>query len=239
VRLEAGELTIRITGTPLKRLDRAMIRRDLIAQKRFATVMKRTIVMYALICTAACTTLVYDARYDVSLSEVGRRDGAGEVKKFVHLHGHSFEDEYIRVTWTPFETQLGLILVNKTDSTQLVLWDQVSYQGTDGKPERVIHEGVDATNPVASMPPTAVAPGATLLELLEPRSHLPAATVERRRYDAPLIGVTNGTSEGEVRSRMVRGTIKVLLPIAANGTTREYFFDFSVNGTVVLAGWAS
>jgi hypothetical protein len=201
--------------------------------------MKRKLILSAMICATACTTLVYDARYDISLSAVTRRDGAGEVKKFVHLHGHSFEDEFLRVTWTPFETQLGVILVNKTNSTQSVLWDRVSYQGADGKPERVVHEGVDAANSAAPMPPTLVAPGATLLELLEPRSHLPVATVERRRYDAPLIGLTHGTSKGEVRSRMVRGTIKVLLPIAANGTTREYLFEFSVNGTVVPAGWSS
>lgn len=201
--------------------------------------MKRMLIVSALIYATACTTLVYEARYDVSLSAVQRRDAAGEVKRFDDVHGHAFEDEFIRVTWTPFETQLGLIVVNKTNSTQYVLWDQVSYEGTDGKPERVVHEGVDAANPAAPMPPRAVAPGATLLELLEPRSHLPVATVERRRYDAPLIGLTHGTSEGEVRSRMVRGRIKVLLPIAANGTTREYLFEFSVKGTVVLAGWAS
>src|SRR6266849_8812689 len=110
--------------------------------------MKRALALYAVVLSAtACTTLVYDARYDIDLSAVARRERAGEVKRFIDVHGHTFEDEFIKVTWTPFETQLGLILVNKTDSSQSVLWDEISYLGPDGKSDRVMHEGVEVANP--------------------------------------------------------------------------------------------
>jgi hypothetical protein len=199
--------------------------------------MKQMLAAFAVLCVAGCTTLVYEAKYDIDLSAVTRRESSSEVKSFPAVRGHVFEDDFIKVTWTPFEKQLGLILVNKTNSSESVLWDQVSYEGPDGKPGRVIHEGVDAANRDAPMPPSVVAPGATLLDLIEPIAHLSAVTGQKS--DRPLIPFASGTSEGEVRSRMARGTIKVLLPIVTNGTTREYLFRLSVKGTVFVAGWSS
>ena len=89
------------------------------------------------------------------------------------------------------------------------------------------------------MPPTVVIPGGTLLELIEPTAHIYWSTVYGRYDHRPLVGFTHGTSEAEVQSRMVHGTIKVLLPIETNGTIREYLFQFSVKGSVVPGGWAS
>jgi len=160
------------------------------------------------------------------------------VKRFTDVRGHTFEDEFIRITWNPFETQLGLILANKTNSSQRVIWDEISYVGPEGRSDRVIHEGVKIADRDVSMPPTVVIPGGTLLDLIEPVGHIESRTRDGR-YDKPLIGSTSGTTEAEVRSKMVHGTIRVLLPIETNGTIREYLFQFSVRGTVVLEGWSS
>jgi hypothetical protein len=176
----------------------------------------------------ACTTLVYTARYDLALSSVERHERGGETRRFTGLQGRVFEDEVVKITWTPFETQLGLILTNKTRFSQRVLWDEVTYIGPDGRADRVVHE---------SRPPSVVAGGGTLLDLLEPRAHTGARIGGTR--DAPLVGYSRGTSEGEVRSKMVRGTIKVLLPIETNGSVREYLYEFAVRGRVVLEGWSS
>jgi hypothetical protein len=131
--------------------------------------MERTLALTAVVLFAtACTTLVYTARYDIGLSAVERRERGGELKRFADVHGHTFEDELVRITWTPLETQLGLILVNKTDSSQRVIWDDIRYTGPDGKSDRVIHEGVKIADRGVSVPPTVVIRGGTLLELIEP-----------------------------------------------------------------------
>ena len=198
--------------------------------------MERTLALMAVVLFAtACTTLVYTARYDIGLSAVERRESGGERKQFTDVHGHTFEDEFVRITWTPLDTQLGLILVNKTDSSQRVIWDDIRYAGPDGKSDRVIHEGINIADRGLSMPPTVVIRGRTLLDLIEPTGHIDGYG----KYDRPLIGSTSGGTEAEVRSKMVHGTIKVVLPIEVNGTIREYLFQFSVGGDVVLSGWAS
>lgn len=199
----------------------------------------RTLALIAVVLVAtACTTLVYTARYDIGLSAVERRERGGELKRFTDVHGHTFEDELVRITWTPLEKQLGMILVNKTDSSQRVIWDGIRYVGPDGKSDRVIHEGVKIADRGLSMPPTVVLRGATLLELIEPTGHLDSRP-GRDNYNMPLIGSTSGGTEAEVRSKMVHGTIKVVLPIEVNGTIRVYLFQFSVGGDIVLSGWAS
>ena len=224
--------------------------------------MKRRLPLIAVILFAtACTeTLVYTARYDIGLSNVERHQRGGEVKRFADVHGHAFEDEFIKVTWSPFETQLGLILKNKMDSPQRVVWDHVRYVGPDGKPDRVIHEGVKIEdlgrfrsngakgpifpydlNPDASMPPTVVVGGGTLLDLIEPTGHIywSTITLSPGLNHKALIGYESETTERKVRSKMVHGTIKVLLPIEMDGTIREYLFQFSITGDVVVTGWAS
>jgi len=194
-----------------------------------------------LLSTTACTTLVYDARYDIDLSAVARRERGGDTKRFGDVRGHVFEDEFIKITWTPFDTQLGMILVNKSDSAQSVLWDEISYLGPDGKSDRVVHNGIEVAGAAVRMPPTVVAPHDTLLDLIEPTRHISLARygVAGGRRDMPLIGVTHGTSAAKVQSQMVHGTIQLLVPIAANGTIHEYLFQFSVKGTVAPSGWAS
>jgi len=201
--------------------------------------MERTLALIAVVLVAtACTTLVYTARYDIGLSAVERRERGDELKRFPDVHGHTFEDELVKITWTPLDTQLGLILVNKTDASQRVIWDDVRYVGPDGKFDRVIHEGVKPADRSLSMPPTVVIGRSTLLELIEPTGHIDSHP-GRDNYDRPLIGSTSGGTEAEVRSKMVHGTIKVVLPIEVNGTIREYLFQFSVGGEVVLSGWSS
>jgi hypothetical protein len=195
----------------------------------------RRAIIAAFLFAAGCTTLVYTVRYDLSLSSVERHERGGETARFTALQGHVFEDELVKITWTPFETQLGLILTNKTQSSQRVLWEEITYTGPEGRADRVVHEGI--AHPSAPMPPSIVAGGGTLLDLLEPTAHIGSRFGGTR--DAPLIGYTRGTSEGEVRSKMVHGTIKFLLPIETNGSVREYLFQFAVRGSVVLEGWSS
>ena len=171
-----------------------------------------------LVVITGCTTRVYTAHYDIDLLTVARQESGGEARRFTNLHGHTFEDEFIRITWTPFETQLGMILVNKTTAPERVIWKEVAYIDPNGRSDKVIHEGV---NP-------SVAPGDTLLDLLEPTGR-----------GAPLIGFTRGTSAGAVRAKMVHGNIEVLLPVEINGLTRNYRFRFGVKGNVVMSGWSS
>jgi len=202
--------------------------------------MKRALGLAAVaLLVPACTTLVHDARYEIGLVGVARDQRGGELKRFTDVSGHTFEDEFIRVTWTPFDTQLGLILRNKTDSTQRIVWDEISYVSLDGKSDHVVHEGVKIDDGGRiSMPPTVVLPGHTLLDLLEPVAHIHWRK-DSGRYDTPLIGYTSATTESEVRAKMAHGIIKVLLPIDTNGTIRNYLFEFRVRGSVVLRGWSS
>ena len=112
------------------------------------------------------------------------------------------------------------------------------WTGPDGKSDRIVHEGVKTADRSVSIPPTAVLPGGTLLDLIEPIEHIHSRAGDGT-YDDPLIDHTSGTSEGHVRSQMVHGTIKVFLPIDTNGRIREYLFQFSIRGSVFLSGWSS
>jgi hypothetical protein len=181
----------------------------------------------------ACTTLVYHALYDVDLT-TARRQLRGEPAQRLDANGHRFDDGSIRIIWTPTELQLGMVLVNKTNSPLRVLWDEVRFIGPDGKVDRVVHEAGTAQG--ATPLPAFVAAGATLLDFIEPASHVRSLITHG---DAPLIGSTSGSSEAEVRSKMIRGTMEVVLPIEINGAVREYIFTMKIRGSVALSGWAS
>lgn len=134
-----------------------------------------------------------------------------------------FEDDRIRIAWQPGVSQLGFALINKTDSSVRVLWDDASYVDVQGRTDRVMHQGIKFADRSASMPPTSIMHGATLDDVIAPVSNV----YWRQGY--------GGGDVGGWQSRPLltaapaaNSTIKVLLPIESNGKVTEYVFIFGV-----------
>ena len=87
-----------------------------------------------------------------------------------------------------------------------------------------MHQGVKFADRSASMPPTSIVHGATLDDLVAPSSNV----YWREGYGSEG---GNWASKPLLNGAPDQGSVKVMLPIEANGAVREYLFDFNVRTT--------
>lgn len=167
--------------------------------------------------------------YQYTLDLVERQERGSERESSLPSGPNEFEDDLIRITWTPGVTQLEFALTNKTDSSLRVLWDDASYVSPDGTADRIMHRGVKFTGRSASMPPTLVVYGSTLEDLIAPVSNV-SWREGFSRHD------TGGwESKPLLTPGYDTGSVKVLLPLESEGRIYEYIFNFDVAATTVTA----
>jgi|GEM_PF-1188262 len=192
-------------------------------------------------CATAPATQQPVTTYSLSLTDIERqqRGGGGETQQFHPTATNTFEDETIRIEWQPQESQFQFTLTNKTGASERVLWDDASFVGPDGKTDRIMHQGVKFADRSGSMPPTLIIHGATLDDLIAPVSNV-YWREGYGTYDAggwqsrPLL--TGSPSATDARTDR---SIRILLPIEANGVVREYLFDFAIGTTIGTAATPS
>jgi len=141
-----------------------------------------------------------------------------------------FSDDRLTVNWQFNGSSVGLILTNKSDATLRVIWDDAAYIH-NGATGRVMHKGVKYIDRDQPQPPTAVAKGATLDDLLVPTDKvqywsgigwvtLPLFHVGGVIADQPLAE----------RAQNFKGDkVQILLPIESAGAVHDYLFTFFID----------
>jgi hypothetical protein len=199
----------------------------------YDTAMKRLRTLLPLLLFCACATPSQPAAprtvpYEVVLAGVEHQPRGGARQHHATSGANTFEDERIRIVWTPEASQLGFELTNKTDASMRVLWDDASFVDIHGRGDRVMHQGVKFADRATSMPPTLIVHGATLDDLVAPVTNVYWREDAGGWASKPLV------AEG----MKVTGTqqVRVLLPLESAGTVHEYLFDFAVReGTMPLS----
>jgi len=119
---------------------------------------------------------VHKGSYDMKLQKVERAKNSennyGESKivnfKEEGKSKYSYEDQMIKIVWTPVSTQFGFILDNKTNHSIKIIWDEAVYIDENGSSERVMHSGVkysESTNPQI---PTIIIKNGNVSDILIP-----------------------------------------------------------------------
>lgn len=183
------------------------------------------------------------ALYDVGLSSVESPENAkeqfGETKivKITEdkLDKYRYEDKYISITWYYLTTQLEFELVNKSDFTLKINWDDVSYVDYNGNVSRIMHKGVKYSEREQSQGSINIPKNGRLFDIIVPTSnvYLSQGFYVPTEWKHTAIFPCYYKNKSEMKKDVANGTwigrtVRVLFPIEIEGVKNDYTFEFRV-----------
>ena len=121
------------------------------------------------------------------------------------------------------DTQIGLVVHNKTNSPLTILWDESSYIDSDGQSHKAIHKGTRLLERNEAIVPTVIPTGLFLSDLIVPVSYtywrqgVPGYTSSKWKTSKLI---DEGLTKGE--------TIGVFLSTRTGQIAARYLFTFTV-----------
>jgi len=186
---------------------------------------------------SGCAT--YRADFEVRLVEV-ERSVSGGTTRFTEGIGrlgdgsrtvYLFQDELVSAFWLPDGERLEFKLVNKTDGTVRILWDEAAFVDVNGESHRVVHAGVDPEDKHLAQPPSPVVKGGKISDRIIPADKVRyVGNVKKEWRELPLFTqphASKGILKAEAR-QYVGKRVKVLLPLKIGGEEAEYLFTFEI-----------
>jgi len=187
--------------------------------------MKKLLVLIILSTLQSCLMPPTTQRFNPILESV-EHEGEG-----VH-GGMSYQDSIIQIKWTYTSTAFEFTLLNKTNKSLKVNWEESAYIDENGESNRVFHKGVKFSDRSQTQPTTVVIRGSVLSDLVAP---VDKAVYISGQYGGwvtkPLFEVNSWTTTGakEMEDKIRGKTVSILLPIVYEGRTREFIFNFKIN----------
>ena len=184
---------------------------------------------------------VHKGSYDMKLQKVERTKNSennyGESKivnfKEEGKSKYSYEDQMIKIVWTPVSTQFGFILDNKTNHSIKIIWDEAVYIDENGSSERVMHSGVkysESTNPQI---PTIIIKNGNVSDILIPVDNIYYVSGKYGGWNTQPLFTDWAYSPEElyiVTQEYIGKSVKILLPLKIEGVVNEYIFTFKFEG---------
>jgi len=143
----------------------------------------------------------------------------------------SFQDSIIQIKWNYTITAFEFTLLNKTNKSLKVIWEEASYIDENGQSNRIFHKGVKYIDRSQSQPSTTIIRGTILSDLITPVDKVSYISGTYGGWvTKPLFNVNSWSTSGskELEDKIRGKTVSILLPIAFEGRTREYIFNFLV-----------
>lgn len=136
---------------------------------------------------------------------------------------YTYEDDQIKITWTLGKSFYHFNLLNKTNYTIQLNWDNVSFVSAEGEVFRMLHSGNDFKDYTIKQIPTNIPKGAFYKDYL-----LPVNSFGEKKgvlyYDI-LDSIKNANDV--LRQKGTNTTIT--LPIIIQEVPNEYSFSFVIN----------
>lgn len=185
---------------------------------------------------SGCET--YYAVYDISLTEAmtpnNVKDSNREQRIYhidsVGIRTYCFENNTVRIIWSPSAYGVGFTIENKTDSSIKVLWDDAAFVNEVGTSYHVIHLGVTFINKRDPQSPTVIPRKGKLRDLVFPIEYI-YGDMYGGWDEAPLWPYSSGFLEKlKTQSRQFLGkSFQVMLPLSNQDVVNEYTFTFLIN----------
>lgn len=165
--------------------------------------------------------------YAIRLSSVespaDARQQFGETKvvnfKEGNISKYRYSDDYIDIVWFVSSKHFNFELINKSNHTIKINWDDVSYVDVNGKTGRVMHAGVKYIDRNSSQPATSIPKKAKISDLLLPTDNV---------YLIP--GQYGGWNEKDlISSKDVGKKMIILMPIVIHNIQNDYIFEFKID----------
>ena len=176
--------------------------------------------------------------YDVGLSEVERPADAtkryGEHKIVSFEEGeetkYRFEDEMVEMVLFVDKKKISFSLLNKTKHSIQIVWDESVYIDQNGRRNRVMHQGVKYINKSQPQPPSIVARGATIEDVVIPADNVHLVGSSWRVY--PLLPYSS--EDATDAKNLIGEKLQVLLALQIQGVVNEYIFSFTINDVQII-----
>lgn len=181
--------------------------------------------------------------YDVGLTQVESPANAkvqyGETKiisftetgdKNESITKYSYEDDYITIVWYVTYSQFNFTLINKTNYTIKINWDDISYVDYKGQTGRVMHAGIKYTDRNNSQPHSLIPRGASLKDMLLPTENVYfSQNIGWREYSLIPNSISDPSKIDIIASQYVGKTLSILMPIYIENVQNDYMFTFNIN----------
>ena len=176
--------------------------------------------------------------YDVGLSDVERpvnatkRYGEYEIVSFKEGEEtkYRFEDEMVEMVLFVEKKKISFSLLNKTEHSIKIVWDESVYIDQNGRRNRVMHQGVKYIKKSQPQPPSIVAPLETIEDVVIPADNVYLVGSNWRVY--PLLPYSSGDATDA--KNLIGKKLQVLLALQTLGVVSEYIFSFTINGVRMI-----
>ena len=172
--------------------------------------------------------------YDIELIEVERpkdveeRYGESEIVTLEDENGgtkYSFEDESIKIFWTPTYKQFWFLITNKTNHSMKIVWDDSTFVYVDNVNHKIAHSGMTYADRYASHLPSVIAKGTTITDFV-----FPADNIYYRNgwKEHPIFPILGEELEENIRNKFAGKIVQVMLPLQIREVVNEYIFTFKI-----------
>lgn len=208
---------------------------------------------------ASCTSVRYQAHYEVKLSEVKKSEKgvptqiSSSLDTLKGTKSNCYSDSTIRVCFTPTSKDIHFEMTNLTDQNLKLVWDE-SMITTVGSQSKVMHDGVKFIDRNQYQQPSIIYPNQTFKDMFTPTENVYWRDGVYSQYGStpggweqkPLLldkNYINGGTEvldsakfvDYVTSMKNGGKIQINMPIIVDDTKRkDYRFDFKIADGVIV-----
>lgn len=148
----------------------------------------------------------------------------GVIKEVSENKNNEYEDEYIKINWEILQSALSFNLLNKTDGSLKVLWNDMSFTDISNNSRRVVSGETRVIHANFEIPSSVIPKGSSLSEIAVP---YPRKSFIVNYYLCPQELEDSGKPE-------IGKEIKILFPIEFGGKVKEYIFTFTVSDIILL-----
>lgn len=204
--------------------------------------------------TKSESTTVCGADYTFSFAKVDRPEKASQrygVQRIETMTlGKStwfvFEDGLVRIRWIVSGSQISFSVLNKTDHSIKIPWDEAAYIDENGSSHRVMHSGAKYTKRQQPQAPSLIGRKASIEDFVFPtdyvywkegrqdssgewREHSLLPWIEFVHQSGYLTSDFSSFEAFDVAAKSKVGkSIQVLLPFQIDDVMNEYIFSFKV-----------
>lgn len=142
---------------------------------------------------------------------------------------YMYEDSQISISWLPLNSQFSFNLINKSNHTMKIIWDDAVYVNENGNSQRVLHKGVKYIDRDNSQLSTIINRGSNVDDVIIPTDNIHFVSGYGWK-EFPLFK-NNARSTDELyilEKKYVGKTVKILLPIKKDDIINEYIFTFKI-----------
>lgn len=171
----------------------------------------------------------YSTSYRLKLSRVECQASANDTVSNMVLPDSNeekltYEDEYLKITWTPEDKFLRFTMTNKSNSNIKLLWDEMSFVDILGNSERIINGEMRNIEANREQPESVVPRGARFSATAFPYSK---KRIIQKEYICPEEADDDGKS-------VIGEEIRILFPVKVGDATNEYLFVFQVKDVSII-----